>query len=116
MQRLKKYIINHLSETRLAHIALLLRYQRKYKSSLKLLLFGIKLIFLFYAPSGALCKGEQVKKLFSKVKIKITDEDKFVYNIDVYKTIYRKNKMIENISIDYSKVLNESLQDMRQRI
>ena len=116
MQRLKKYIINHLSETRLAHIALLLRYQRKYKSSLKLLLFGIKSIFLFYAPSGALCKGEQVKKLFSKVKIKITDEDKFVYNIDVYKTIYRKNKMIENISIDYSKVLNESLKDMRQRI
>ena len=95
---------------------LIYRYHRKYKKLLKTLLFAITSLFKFYAPNGKLTKGEQYKKLFNKVKITINTNDRFIYNIDIYKTIHRNNKMLENISIDYSKVLNESLLDMQKRI
>ena len=116
MQKFKDFILNNTSKTRLAYVILVFRYFRKFKNVLKTFLFGIKSFFLFYAPSGKISKGEQAKKLFSKVKIKINSSDRFIYYIDIYKTMHRDGRMIDNISIDYSRVLDESLDDMKKRI
>ena len=116
MQKIKDLILKYTSKTRLAYVILVFRYHRKFKNIFKTLIFGIKSFFLFYAPSGKLIKGVQTKKLFKRVKININEDDRFIYNIDVYKTMHRDGRMIDNISIDYSKVLNESLLDMRKRM
>lgn len=116
MQKIKGLILKYTSKTRLYHVILVFRFHRKFKSVFKTLLFGIKSFFLFYAPNGKLSKGNQMRKLFKKVKIDVYNEDRFVYNIDIFKTMHRNGRMIDNISIDYSRVLDESLNDMRQRI
>lgn len=114
MQKIKDFIIHHISKTMFAFITLIYRYHRKYKNLLKTGVFGIKAIFKFYTPSKKLSNGEQIRKVFKKLEIKIDEEDRFVYNIDVFKTTHRKNKVLENISIDYSKILNESIADMKK--
>ena len=52
-----------------------------------------------------------------KVNLKLDENDRFVYNIDIYKTRFRTNRgtrIIDNISIDYSKILETSLEDMKK--
>lgn len=114
MQAIKNFVVQHFSKTFLAYIILVFRYKRKYKSIFKTLIFAIKALINFYVPNKKLSKGEQVRKLLNKVKIEINERDKFVYNIDIFKTIYRNNRMIENVTIDYSKILNLSLEDMKK--
>ena len=114
MQKIKDFILKNFSKTFLAYIILVFRYKRKYKSLLKTGIFAIKALFHFYAPSKKLLKGAQARKVFNKTKIEINEQDRFVYNIDIFKTIHRDNRMIENVTIDYSKVLNQSLQDMNK--
>ena len=116
MQKIKNMILKYISKTRFVHIVLIFRYHRMFKSKIKTFIFGIKSFFLFYAPSGKISKGMQIKKLLRKVKINVNKDERFVYNIDIYKTVHRDGRMIENLSIDYSKVLNESLLDMKKRI
>ena len=111
MQKLKDFIVKNVSKTLLAYIILVFRYKRKYKSLFKTGIFAIKAAFKFYAPSKKLLKGIQVRKIFNKAKIEISETDKFVYNIDIFKTIHRDNRIIDNITIDYSKILNNSLND-----
>lgn len=113
MQAIKDFIIRHVSKTFLAYMILVFRYNRKYKNILKTLIFSIKALFHFYAPNKKLLKGVQIRKVFRKVKIEINEEDRFVYNIDIFKTIHRDDRIIDNISIDYSKVLNTSLKEMK---
>ena len=113
MQFVKKLILKIFGETRIVYI---IKYKRKNKNLLKTLFFGIKTLFLFYAPNKKLSNGDKVKRLFNKVNISINSDNRFVYNIDVYKSMYRDGKVIENISIDYSRVLDESLDDMKKRL
>ncbi len=113
MQWIKNFILNNFSETFLVYIKLVYKYKRKCKSILKTIIFAIKALFKFYAPSKKFIKGKQIRKLFNKVNIKINDEDRFVYNLDIYKTIHRDNRMIENVTIDYSKVLKLSIKDFK---
>ena len=116
MQTIKNLVLKFFNKIRPDYPVLVYRYHRKYKSILKTFIFGVKSFFLFYTPSGKLIKGNQVLKLFRRVKININQDNRFVYNIDIYKTMHRNDRMIDNISIDYSRVLNESLSDMKKRI
>ena len=114
MQAIKNFIIKNVSKTFLAYMILVYRYNRKYKNILKTLIFSIKALFHFYAPNKKLLKGTQIRKLFSKVKIEINEEDRFVYNIDIFKTIQRDNRIMDNVTVDYSKILNSSLNEMKK--
>lgn len=113
MQFFKDLILKIFGKKRIVYI---IKYRRKNKSLLKTLSFGIKTLFLFYAPSKKLSNGKKVKRLFNKVNININSDNRFVYNIDVYKSMYRDGRVIENISIDYSRVLDESLNDIKKRL
>lgn len=68
----------------------------------------------FYTPSLKKSKGEQIKDLFSRVDITIPDEN-FIFTIDEFKTVNYKYRIADNLSIDYSKVLNSSLDELKSK-
>lgn len=97
----------------LAFLMILYKYKRKNKSILKTVIYGIKGIFLVYIPSLKQSRGEQIKKLFYKVKIKEGNTE-FVYNLDAFKLLYTEGYAIENTTIDYQIPLEKSLEEMKQ--
>ena len=115
MQKIKNFVVKKFNDTILLYIFLICKYKRKYKSVLKIVAFMIKAIFKVRLPNKKLSKGKQIRKLFNKIKIQIEPSDSFIYNIDVFKTIhkFKDNRIIGNISIDYSKILNMSIDDMK---
>lgn len=64
-----------------------------------------------YYPPLKLSKGNQISKLFSKIDITIPDEG-FIFTIDEFKTVNWEDTIIDNLSVDYSKILNNSLNDL----
>ena len=79
---------------------LVFRYKRKYKSISKTAVFAIKALPHLYSPKKKDITGLQNRKLFNKVDIKLEENDRFVYNIDIYKTRFRTNRgtrIIDNI-------------------
>ena len=110
---MKDFIVSHVSKTFLAYMILVFRYKRKYKSLFKTGIFAIKSAMKFYTPNKRDLKGKQIRKLLNKTEIKISNTDKFIYNIDIFKTIHRDNRIIDNVTVDYSKVLKLSLNDMK---
>lgn len=61
--------------------------------------------------------GLELKKMFNRIKINnITEEDEFYYNIDIFKTIYTENRPIGNLSVDYKKILDNSLLDYKKEL
>lgn len=67
----------------------------------------------FYTPNLKNSKGIQIKELFSKIKIKIP-KDNFIFTIDEFKTVNYKDRIADNLSIDYLKVLNTSLNELKE--
>ena len=52
-------------------------------------------------------------------KIELTDMDKndiFYYSLDIYKTIQIENRSIDNFTINYKKILDNSLLDLKENI
>jgi formate C-acetyltransferase len=72
---------------------------------------AIRNINKFHIPSLNLSKGEQIKDLFNVLDIEIPDEG-FIFSIDRFKTLNHVDSLIGNISIDYSKILNSSLNEL----
>lgn len=66
----------------------------------------------FYTPGLNDSKGVQLKNLFLKIDINISEED-FIFTIDDFKTVNYKHRIADNLSIDYSKVLNISLNQLK---
>lgn len=111
MSKIKEFIVNNISKNILAYMLLVMKYNRKSKNLIKTAFFALEVCFKKYTPSKNWGKGKQIRKLFNKVKIKINQEDRYVYNIDLFKTTSRKNLVIDNMTVDYSKILNNSLND-----
>ena len=87
---MKDFIVSHVSKTFLAYMILVYRYKRKYKNIFKTGIFAIKAAFKFYAPNKKMSKGKQIRKIFNKVKIQISENDRFIYNIDIFSSFFNK--------------------------
>ena len=111
---IKKVLKNHRGIQN--YIYTVYKKYRYTKSIGKTLLFAGKGLFLTYTPSYKLSRSEQIKKSFSKVHVKIEDNDNFVFFIDPYKILYSNFNTIENTTIDYSICLNKSLEDFRNEL
>lgn len=83
-----------------------------YRDMKKTLINAVRNIRKFYVPSLKLSKGNQIKDLFDKIDIDIPEKG-FVYSIDEFKTLDYECNIIGNISVDYSKILENSLGDLR---
>ena len=66
----------------------------------------------FYIPSSKQTKGKQIQKLFTKINIDIP-KNGFIYTLDPWKCLNYENLRIGNITMDYSKILNNSLKDLK---
>lgn len=96
------------------YLRLIYRYYRYTKKIANTLIFSVKALFKYYAPSKNIKNSEQLKKLFKKIDIEI-DTKGFIYFVDIYKTIERKKRTIDNITIDYDFVLKNSLRDLQEK-
>ena len=114
MENLKKLILQKGSRRLVIFLILNYRYLRKSKNLIKTFFFTIKAIFKFYIPSKRITRGKQIQKLFKRINIEINEDEKFVYSIDEFKTLYRKGRIIDNTTIDYSKVLNTSIEKLKK--
>lgn len=114
MQKIKRFIAKHVSSNILAYLVLIMKYKRV-NSIFSTLGFCFNILFNHYIPSKKHLKGVQYRRLFNKVDINISNTDYFVYNLDVYKTIGTEGKRLENLSIDYKLVLDNSLEDFFNR-
>ena len=66
----------------------------------------------FHVPSLNQSKGLQIKNLFSTVNINIPNEG-FIFFLDKYKCLGTFNFPLSNLSVDYSKILNNSINEMK---
>ena len=86
------------------------------KSILKLISYFIKGIFNFYHPSLKITKGHQIKNILSKTNIIIDDNRYFLFSIDYYRILIHKNNIIENTTIDYDIILENSIDDFYKKV
>lgn len=62
-------------------------------------------------------KGKALKKLLSNLEIENIEKDKlFYYYIDIFKTNLTTDIVLGNFSVDYSYILNNSLNDLKRKI
>ena len=64
-----------------------------------------KKLHKFYTPSLKQTKGKQIQKLFTKININIP-QNGFIFTLDPWKCLNYENIIIGNITMDYSKILN----------
>ena len=115
MNNLKHLLLDKLNGTSLLkHLINNYKYYRKY-GMLNTIIYFLKGTFRRYCPSLKLSKGEQIKRLLSKCNININKEG-FIYNIDSYKVLNNKNRILDNFTIDYSIILDNSLEDLINKV
>lgn len=93
-------------------IFLFQKINRKNNNLKETSLFAIKNINQLYSPSTKLNQGNQIKELLKQIKITIPKKG-FIYSLDELKYIIHKNKIIDNISVDYSIILDRSLEEIK---
>ena len=86
---------------------------RKFGSKEKASSYLAKNMHRYYVSSNKFNKGTQIKNLCRKVEIDIPKEG-FIFFLDELKNLSQDGHIIDNISIDYSKVLKSSVYDYNE--
>lgn len=89
-----------------------LRLNNKHENSKKSGIIFLKNISKIYTPSINKSKSNQIKDLFKKLEIDIPN-DGLIFSLDEFKQLTSHNMVIGNISMDYSLILNYSLDDLK---
>lgn len=89
------------------------KLNRKFKNREKATSYLASNMRNFYISSSKFNKGLQMKNLFRKVNIDIPKEG-FIYFLDELKHLNFDGKIISGVSIDYSKVLDNSIYDFNE--
>ena len=89
------------------------KLNRKFKSREKATSYLASNMHNFYISSSKFNKGLQIKNLLRKVEIDISG-DGFIFFLDELKNLNFDGKVLEGITIDYSKILNNSIYDFNE--
>ena len=92
---------------------LLRRLTRRFGSREKASSYLAKNMHRFYITATKFNKGTQIKNLFRKVDIHIPKSG-FIFFLDEFKNLSEDGHIIDNISIDYSKVLKTSVYEYNE--
>ena len=92
---------------------LLRRLTRRFGSKEKASSYLAKNMHRFYITSSKFNKGTQIKNLFRKVDIHIPKSG-FIFFLDEFKHLSEDGHIIDNISIDYSRVLKSSVYEYNE--
>lgn len=92
---------------------LLRRLTRRFGSKEKASSYLAKNMHRFYITGSKFNKGTQIKNLFRKVDIPIPKSG-FIFFLDEFKHLSEDGHIIDNISIDYSRVLKSSVYEYNE--
>ena len=92
---------------------LLRRLTRRFGSKEKASSYLAKNMHRFYITGTKFNKGTQIKNLFRKVDIHIPKSG-FIFFLDEFKNLSEEGHIIDNISIDYSRVLKTSVYEYNE--
>ena len=92
---------------------LLRRLTRRFGSKEKASSYLAKNMHRFYITGTKFNKGTQIKNLFRKVDIHIPKSG-FIFFLDEFKNLSEDGHIIDNISIDYSRVLKTSVYEYNE--
>ena len=92
---------------------LLRRLTRRFGSKEKASSYLAKNMHRFYITGSKFNKGTQIKNLFRKVDIHIPKSG-FIFFLDEFKHLSEEGHIIDNISIDYSRVLKSSVYEYNE--
>ena len=92
---------------------LLRRLTRRFGSKEKASSYLAKNMHRFYITGSKFNKGTQIKNLFRKVDIHIPKSG-FIFFLDEFKNLSEDGHIIDNISIDYSRVLKTSVYEYNE--
>lgn len=92
---------------------LLRRLTRRFGSKEKASSYLAKNMHKFYITGSKFNKGTQIKNLFRKIDIHIPKSG-FIFFLDEFKHLSEDGHIIDNISIDYSKVLKSSVYEYNE--
>lgn len=116
MDKIKEIIINLINcNAKLKNAKnTIIRFHIHVRSIPKTIGFVFKELLFGYKPIKTDSIGKQYLNLFKKVKIKIDDDNNFVFNLDQYKILSSDLFLYENTTVDYSIILNKSLKQMKE--
>ena len=86
------------------------KLSRRFGSSQKASSYLARNMHKYYLSSSKFSKGIQIKNLLQKVEIDISQSG-FIFFLDEFKNLSEDGHVIDNISIDYSRILKYSLYD-----
>ncbi|SFL78190.1 formate C-acetyltransferase [Methanobrevibacter olleyae] len=86
---------------------------RRFGSREKASSYLAKNMYKLYITTNKFNKGTQIKNLFRKLEITVP-KDGFIFFLDEFKNLSEEGHIIDNISIDYSRVLNNSIYDYNE--
>ena len=89
------------------------KLNRKFKNREKATSYLASNMHNFYISSSNFNKGLQIKNLFRKVEI-VIPEDGFIYFLDELKNLNFDGKILNGVTVDYSKILNASIYDYNE--
>ena len=92
---------------------LLRRLTRRFGSKEKASSYLAKNMHKFYITGSKFNKGTQIKNLFRKIDIHIPKSG-FIFFLDEFKHLSEDGHIIDNISIDYSRVLKSSVYEYNE--
>ena len=86
---------------------------RKFNNNKEAGIFLAKNINKVYFTNTKINKGSQIRDLLQNVEIKIPDEG-FIFFLDEFKNMSEDGHIIDNISVDYSRILKYSITDYKE--
>ena len=89
------------------------KYLRKFGNNKEAGLYFTKNLNKLYFTSSKLDKANQINDLFQKVEINIPKEG-FIFFLDGLKNLSEDGRIIDNISVDYSLILNNSINGLKE--
>ena len=110
IKRIAKPVYNKAQDNSLGKRSITLAFTlkkltRRFGSKEKASSFLAKNMHKFYMTSDKFNKGTQIKNLLRKVDITIPKEG-FIFFLDEFKNLSEDGQKIDNISVDYSLILN----------
>ena len=88
-------------------------FQKRFGNTKQAGSYLAKNISKFYFTNPKYDKGTQFKDLLENVKISIPEEG-FLFFLDEFKHLYEDGHIIDNISVDYSRILEMSIADYKK--
>lgn len=118
LKRIVKPVYDKSQDNKLGKRSIILAFtmrklSRKLGSKEKASSYLAKNMHRFYITSTKYDKGTQIKNLFRKVDIDISNEG-FIFFLDELKNLSALGFVIDNISVDYSRILKYSIYDYNE--